>query len=97
MKKRGFTFIEIIVPCSTLYARKNKLGSGLDLMRFYHDNSVIRHGAKTEELNIEFQQPIIVGKFIDRERPTFLDGYNTGMKKALGDKFVPYGKDGGDE
>jgi 2-oxoglutarate ferredoxin oxidoreductase subunit beta len=91
LNKRGFSFIEIICPCSTLYARRNKLGDGLSLMKFYHDNCVIKHGADTRELDIEFQKKIIVGKFIDRERPTFLQSYNHWLKQVLKDKFVPYG------
>jgi len=91
LNKKGFSFIEIICPCSTIYARRNKLGTGLDLMKFYHDNSVIKHGADTRELDIEFQKKIIVGKFIDRERPTFLDAHNDWMKQKLKDKFIPHG------
>ncbi len=91
MNKKGFSFVEIVCPCSTIYARRNKLGTGLDLMKFYHDNSVIKHGADTRELDIEYQKKIIVGKFIDRERPTFLDAYNDWLKKRLKDKFVAYG------
>ena len=29
--KPGFSFIEVISPCPTLYARRNRLGSGLGL------------------------------------------------------------------
>ncbi len=89
--RRGFSFVEVVCPCATLYARRNRLGSGLDLMKFYHQNSLIRHGADTRELDIAFQKPIIVGKFVDRERPTYLDGYNQHMKSVLGDRFEHYG------
>lgn len=91
MNKKGFSFIEIICPCSTIYSRRNKLGDGLDLMKFYHDNSVIKHGADTREMAIEYQKQIVVGKFIDRERPTFLDAHNDWMKKRLKDKFIAHG------
>jgi 2-oxoglutarate ferredoxin oxidoreductase subunit beta len=91
MNKKGFSFIEIICPCSTIYSRRNKLGDGLDLMKFYHDNSVIKHGADTREMAIEYQKQIVVGKFIDRERPTFLDAHNAWMKHRLKDKFVAHG------
>jgi 2-oxoglutarate ferredoxin oxidoreductase subunit beta len=91
MNKKGFSFIEIIAPCSTIYARRNRLGTGLDLMKFYHDNSVIKHGADTRELDIEFQKKIIVGKFIDRERPTFLDAHNDWLKSRLKEKFIAHG------
>ncbi len=88
--KPGFSVVEVISPCSTLYSRRNRLGSGLDLMRFYHDNCVIKHGADTRELDIGFQEEITVGKFIDRERPTHLQAMNTWYGKVFGDKFEPY-------
>ena len=92
LHKPGFSFIEVIAPCSTLYARRNRLGSGLDLLKFYHDNSEIAHGADTKELDIGFQDKIRVGKFVDIERPTFVDAWNDNMEEKFGDKFEPYGK-----
>jgi len=91
IKKRGFSFIEIIAPCSTIYARRNRLGDGLSLMKFYHDNSIIKHGADTRELDIGYQEKIIVGKFVDIEKPTFLDSLNRWNRKVFGDKFREYG------
>jgi 2-oxoglutarate ferredoxin oxidoreductase subunit beta len=93
VQRKGFSFVEVICPCTTLYARKNKLGSGLDLMKFYHDNAVIAHGADPNDVDIQFQSQIKVGKFIDIERPSYLDGYNDYMSKKFGDKFKPYGVD----
>ena len=89
--KPGFSFVEVIAPCSTLYARLNKLGTGLDLMKFYHDNSVIRHGADPKEVEIGYQSKITVGKFVDIEKPTYLDCMNSSMSKVFGDKYKPYG------
>lgn len=91
LNKKGFSFIEIIAPCSTIYARRNRLGDGLSLMKFYHDNSIIKHGADTRELEISYQKKIIVGKFVDIERPTFLDAMNQWYRKLFGDKYVEYG------
>ena len=88
--KPGFRLIEIIAPCSTLYARLNKLGTGYNLMKFYHDNSEIRHGAPTEDVAIDFQKKLIVGKFVDRERPTFLDNMNARYNNVFGDKYEHY-------
>lgn len=96
ISKRGFSFVEVIAPCSTLYARLNKLGSGLDLMKFYHDNSVIKHGADLNEIDIDYQSKITVGKFVDIEKPTYIDCLNDGGKKAFGDKYKPYGGGNGD-
>ena len=91
LQKKGFSFVEVICPCTTLYARKNKLGSGLDLMKFYHDNSEIAHGANPDDVDIQFQSKIKVGKFVDIDKPSYLDAYNDYLKTKLGDKFKPYG------
>ena len=93
--RKGFRFIEVIAPCSTLYARLNKLGSGLDLMRFYHDNAEIRHGADTREAGIDFQGRILCGKFVDIEKPTFTELMHEHYEKTLGDRFVPMKPEGG--
>lgn len=93
LSRRGFAFIEVIAPCSTVYARRNKLGTGFDLMKFYKENSVIRHGADTKDVDISFQGKIIVGKFVDVQKPTFLDQLNEGYSKVFGDKYVPYGSE----
>jgi len=97
VSKRGFSFVEVIAPCSTLYARINKLGTGLDLMKFYHDNSVIKHGADLKEVDIDFQSKIVVGKFVDIEKPTYIDCLNEGGKRAFGDKYKPYGGGNGNK
>jgi len=93
--RKGFRFIEVIAPCSTLYARLNKLGTGFNLMQYYHDNAEIRHGVDTREVSIGFQDRIICGKFVDEERPTFLDNMQTHYTKTLGDKFMPMSPEGG--
>lgn len=89
--KRGFSFIEVITPCVTLYARRNRLGDGLNLLKYYYDQSEIQHGADTRTVGIEYQGKLIVGKFVDKEKPTFLDCMNVHLQKTLGEKYVPYG------
>ena len=95
IERKGFRFIEVVAPCSTLYARLNKLGTGFNLMQFYHDNAEIRHGADTREVDIDFQGNIICGKFVDEEKPTFLDRMHEHYTKVLGDRFVPLPPEGG--
>jgi 2-oxoglutarate ferredoxin oxidoreductase subunit beta len=95
LQRKGFRFIEVIAPCSTLYARLNKLGTGLNLMRFYHDNAEIRHGADTREVGIDYQGHIVCGKFVDRERPTFLEAMHAHYTKTLGDRYRPMPPEGG--
>jgi len=88
---KGLSLIEVITPCVTLYARRNRLGDGLNLLKYYYDNSEIRHGADTRTLDITYQGKITVGKFVDKEKPTFLECMNTHLQKTLGEKYRPYG------
>jgi 2-oxoglutarate ferredoxin oxidoreductase subunit beta len=59
-------------------------------MRFYHDNCEIRHGADTRELAIDYQSRIVVGKFVDRERPTYLESMNRWYSEAFGGRYETY-------
>ena len=95
MKKKGFRFIEVIAPCSTLYARLNKLGTGFDLMRFYHDSAEVKNGANTRDIDIEFQKKIVCGKFVDEERPTFLETMHAHYEEVLGERYQPMPPEGG--
>jgi 2-oxoglutarate ferredoxin oxidoreductase subunit beta len=83
--KRGFRFIEVISPCPTGFGRPNNIGSGLDQMRYYKEHSVVQHGIDPKEADLVMGGSIIVGKFVDHDRPTFLDIYRQQMKqKAAG-------------
>lgn len=88
--KKGFSFVEVLAPCPTLYSRRNKLGDGLDQMIYYKDNSEIRNGADTKTIPLDFQGRIVVGKFVDKERPTYLDAMNEYYKQKLGDAYTAY-------
>ena len=73
--KKGFKFIEVLTPCPTGYGRPNRLGSGLDQMKVYRDNSEIRNHINPMEADSELNGSIVVGEFVDEEKPTFLDRY----------------------
>ena len=75
LQKRGFTFIEIICPCPVGFGRPNKLGEGLEELRYYREKSVIKNDASWDEmvLHMRGEEPIVVGDFVDTERPTYLE------------------------
>jgi 2-oxoglutarate ferredoxin oxidoreductase subunit beta len=88
LAKRGFSFIEILAPCPTLYSRRNKLGDGRAQMLYYQQQSEVRNGADTKDVALGFQGKIIVGKFVDRERQTFDDAMAEYYTRRLGDRYV---------
>ena len=73
--KKGFKFVEVIAPCPTGYGRPNKLGPGLEQMKYYRDNSVIRNHVPPSEDVPELKGTIVVGEFVDKEKKTFLEKY----------------------
>jgi 2-oxoglutarate ferredoxin oxidoreductase subunit beta len=89
LAKKGFSFIEVLAPCPTLYSRRNKLGDGLDMMNFYKERSEIKNGADTKSVALGFQEKIIVGKFVDIVRPTYTETMNQYLKQKLGEDYVP--------
>jgi 2-oxoglutarate ferredoxin oxidoreductase subunit beta len=71
--KPGFTVVEVISPCPTAYGRANREAYGRDMMAFYHENAVIRHGAHPQDVDIGLGSQIVCGEFVNIERPTFQD------------------------
>lgn len=67
--KKGFSLVEVISPCPTYYGRMNKQATGLGQMKYYRDNSITKHGVSPRHADIEFNGQIVVGKFVDIDRP----------------------------
>jgi 2-oxoglutarate ferredoxin oxidoreductase subunit beta len=72
LRKPGFSFVEVISPCPTLYGRLNKQKSGLEQMQYYKTKSIIRHGADPRQADIGLTGQIVVGKFVDLDKPSYL-------------------------
>ena len=89
--KKGFCFIEVISPCPTLYQRRNKMGEGLDAMKSYKAHSRVQNGAATPDVGLTLNGDIIVGKFVDRERPEYLTEMKKYLASRLGERYVEAG------
>ena len=86
--KKGFSFVEIISPCPTLYGRRNRIGDSLDEMKTYKTRSQIKNGADTKDVDLGMGGPIVVGKFVDRERPTYQDAMEAFYTRKLGNRYA---------
>ena len=73
LMKPGFSFVEILAPCPTAFGRRNRLGTALEMIKLYNKNSVIKNNVHPDETVIQEGEKIVLGKFIDTERPTFMD------------------------
>lgn len=72
---RGFSFVEVLSPCPINYGRRNK-EKALDTLKLYQERSIIKNDAHPTELDIDLTRRVILGNFIQVERPTCTDNYD---------------------
>ena len=87
LNKKGFSFIEILVPCSNNF--ENDLEGLTHQLKRYYEKCVIQHGANTKEADIGLTEEIRIGRFVDRERLTYHRKMVEWYKNKLGDKYRP--------
>lgn len=75
LNRKGFSFIEVLSPCPINYGRRNKEKS-IDTLKMYQERGIIKNDAHPTELDISFEKGIVLGKFIDIERPTCIENYD---------------------
>jgi 2-oxoglutarate ferredoxin oxidoreductase subunit beta len=73
--KKGFSFIEVLSPCPVNYGRRNK-EKALDTLKLYQEKTIIRNGAVPVGLDIDFSKEVVLGKFVDVERDTYIERYD---------------------
>ncbi|MGC8598616.1 MAG: thiamine pyrophosphate-dependent enzyme [Thermoplasmata archaeon] len=85
MKIRGFSFIEVISPCPPNFGKYNRFSDGLSQMQFFYENSVLDNNADLSEAYIDFtgKRPLIVGEFVHRIRPSYIDLEKELIRKAM--------------
>lgn len=80
---RGFSFIEVLSPCPINYARRNKIKT-MDLVKKFQNNTIIRNNADPRDLDVDFEKGVVLGKFVDIDRPTPDKLYDEIRKKRAG-------------
>jgi 2-oxoglutarate ferredoxin oxidoreductase subunit beta len=77
---KGFSVVEILSQCPTYFGRKNRLGSAVDMMKGYKENTT-KIGSEAKKENPDL---IERGIFIDEERPEYCDEYERIIRQARG-------------
>ena len=70
LQKEGFSFIEVVTPCTEIYGQYNKMGTAIDMMKWLKEASEIRHNYDPVKAEIT-PSKIIVGEFVDVEKPGY--------------------------
>jgi len=68
---RGFSVVEILSQCPTYFGRKNKMGSPVDMLKYFRDNTA-QLGSKKLEKNPDF---IPRGIFVEKDVPEYTEEY----------------------
>jgi 2-oxoglutarate ferredoxin oxidoreductase subunit beta len=72
-EKPGFSFIEVLSPCPIGFGKSNELEDGLEEMRVYRERCLLADGIPLDDVGIDLvgDQPIYVGRFVDRNLTPF--------------------------
>lgn len=78
----GFSVVEILSQCPTYFGRKNKLGSAVDMMRWFKDNTVPVGSKKLEADPTLMERGVVIQK----ELPEYCAEYDKIIERALGQR-----------
>lgn len=75
IEKKGFSVLEIITPCPTIYGRYNRMGNAVTMLKNQCENAVPVEEARdmTPE---ELTGKIVTGIFVNRDLPEFCAEYD---------------------
>ena len=75
----GFSVVEIMSQCPTYFGRKNKIGSAVDMMEYYKNNTT-SIGSKAKKENPDL---IERGVFVEKEMPEYCNEYDKIIEMAM--------------
>ena len=81
IQKKGFAFIEAVSQCPVQYGKASKIGTAVDILRYFKENSVGMNKAKEMPAQ-ELEGKIIVGEFVDIEKEELTEEWDR-LKCAL--------------
>lgn len=94
LRHEGFSLVEIISQCPTIYGRLNNMGSPVEMLRWQRDNAIPLEKVKDrwsqdtglfkEDLGGKF----LTGIFVDKEAPEFVSEYYSMIERMRGDGKV---------
>ena len=75
----GFSVVEVMSQCPTYFGRKNKIGSAVDMMEYYKNNTT-SIGSKAKKENPDL---IERGVFVEKEMPEYCSEYDKIIERAM--------------
>lgn len=82
IQKKGFAFVEVLSQCPVEFGRKTGMGSAVQMLEWYKTKSVTITRAKSMSPE-ELQDKIVVGEFLDVEKPELIETLAGIREKAM--------------
>jgi len=83
IQKKGFSVLEILSPCPTIYGRHNKLGGAVEMLQRQEEETMEADAVESVAEAVRSGK-IPTGVFVDVARPEFCEAYAMVIKKARG-------------
>jgi len=81
IRKKGFSVVEALTPCPTMYGRKNRMGTAIDMLKWYQKNTISLKAASTISPE-QRGEKIVTGVLVDIEKPEYTEEYNKLVKRV---------------
>lgn len=81
IQKKGFAFIEVVSQCPVQLGRKMGTGNAIQMLEDYKKRSISIQAAKKLSSE-ELKGRIVVGEFVDRNKPEMVEEVTRMIKKA---------------
>jgi 2-oxoglutarate ferredoxin oxidoreductase subunit beta len=82
IQKKGFAFVEVLSQCPVEFGRKTGIGNAVQMLEWYKTKSVTVTRAKDMSPE-ELRDRIVVGEFVDIEKPELIETLDGIRKKAM--------------
>lgn len=82
IQKKGFAFVEVLSQCPVEFGRKTGIGNAVQMLEWYKTKSVTVGRAQTMSPE-ELRDKIVVGEFVDIEKPELIETLAGIRQKAM--------------
>lgn len=81
IKNKGFSFIEVLIPCPTTFGRRNNFETGLAILEYFRNNATIKHNIDPVNAGVSLDDEIVIGRFINKSDQLTLDEHIAQISK----------------
>jgi 2-oxoglutarate ferredoxin oxidoreductase subunit beta len=78
---KGFSVVEVMSQCPTQYGHLNRIGNAVEMLKWLKERAVPMERAREFSAE-EMREKIVMGEFVNKERPEYSEEYARLIEKA---------------